>query len=110
MNKKEYVAAKTIQQLQAAESKKESQRIKLEKKQQVQLAKQEKMRQLELKKLLAIKLRHEKANEKRRLMEEKHKRELEEQRLLEEDVRARIEKFRREKRERTGGERKKNKK
>ena len=33
-------------------------------------------------------------------MEEKHKRELEEQRLLEEDVRARIEKFKREKRER----------
>ena len=100
LNKREYTAAKTIQQLQAAEQKKESQRIKLEKKQQAQLAKQEKQRQIELKKLLAIKLRHEKANEKRRLMEEKHKRELEEQRLLEEDVRARIEKFKREKRER----------
>ena len=108
LNKREYAAAKTIQQLQAAEQKKEAQRIKLEKKQQAQLAKQEKQRQIELKKLLAIKLRHEKANEKRRLMEEKHKRELEEQRLLEEDVRARIEKFKREKRERE--ERKKNKK
>jgi len=100
LNKREYTAAKTIQQLQAAEQNKEAQRIKLEKKQQAQLAKQEKQRQIELKKLLAIKLRHEKANEKRRLMEEKHKRELEEQRLLEEDVRARIEKFKREKRER----------
>ena len=99
INKQEYAAAKTIQQLQAAESKKEEQRIKLEKKQQAQLAKQEKQRQIELKKLLAIELRHEKANEKRRLMEEKHKQELEEQRLLEEDVRARIEKFKREKRE-----------
>jgi len=100
LNKREYTAAETIQQLQAAEQKKEAQRIKLEKKQQAQLAKQEKQRQIELNKLLAIKLRHEKANEKRRLMEEKHKRELEEQRLLEEDVRARIEKFKREKRER----------
>ena len=100
LNKREYTAAKTIQQLQAAEQKKEAQRIKLEKKQQAQLAKQEKQRQIELRKLLAIKLRHEKTNEKRRLMEEKHKRELEEQRLLEEDVRARIEKFKREKRER----------